>query len=93
MHDADFFARGVQYLDRFADCFRSGPHQDDHSGGVLRTLVFEQLIVAAGKFLEALHEGFDNAGDCLVIGVAGFPRLKIGIGVMRGAANEGVFGI
>ena len=92
-YQAHTLAAGVQVIHHFLDHVAGGAHGDDHAIGVGRAIVVKGLVGAAGNGGYPLH-GVDHNGRNIVIeGIAGFPVLEIGIGVLGCAALAGMLGI
>ena len=76
-----------------ASRLRARAHQDDDPFGVFRSLVIEEMILPAGQFGEGIHGRLHDARHFGIEGVHRLTRLKKGVRVMRGAADERVLGV
>ena len=67
-----------------------GPHHDDDPLGILRAIIVEDVIVAAGDLVDSLHVSFYDTGNGIVSLVVGFLSLEIHIRSLHRGAVDGV---
>ena len=72
--------------------FGAGAHHDDDALGVGRADVIEQVILAAGERRELVHRVLHDGGGGEVVRIAGFARLEVDVGILRGAADDRTVG-
>ncbi len=89
---AELFAFGVEGVDGFFGGAGAGTHEDDDAVGIGRAVVVEEAIGAAGLAGEAVHDVLHDGRAGEVKGVAGFAGLEEDIGILGGAAQDGVIG-
>ena len=90
--EADFFAAGGESLDGFVGGFGAGAHHDDDALGVGSADVIEKMIGAADDLGELVHGGLDFVGGGVVDGIDGLAHLEEDVGILRGAAKNGMIG-
>ena len=84
---------GVEVVDDLLGHVADGAHGDDDPVGVGSAIVVEQLIVGAQLGVDLAHVLLHDAGDGVVVGVAGLAVLEEDIAVLVGAAHDGVVGV
>ena len=89
---ADLLAGGEHGFHRLVRHFRAGAHHDDDALGIGRADVIEQVVLAAGDPGELVHRVLHDGGGGQVVGIAGFARLEVDVGILRGAADDGTVG-
>ena len=89
---ADLLAGGEQGFDGLLGHFGAGAHHDDDALGIGRADVIEQVVLAAGELGELVHRVLHDGGGGQVVGVAGFARLEVDVGILRGAADDRTVG-
>ena len=85
---ADFLAALVEVSGSFASSLGARSHQDHDTLGVRIAGIVEQVVAAASQFGELVHRRLDDSRHLEVVRIAGFAALKVGVGILRGAANE-----
>ena len=90
--EADLFAGGEHGFHGLVGHFGAGAHHDDEALGIGRAEVIEEVVLAAGDAGELIHRVLHDGGGGQVVGVAGFARLEVDVGILRGAADEGTVG-
>ena len=53
-------------------------------------MVVEELVVSAGEGVDVVHVVFDDGREVVVVGVGDFSFLEVDVGVLGGAADDGV---
>ena len=91
LEDAYFLALGNELIDGLLDGIGAGTHHDDDAIGVGRSDILEKLVGAAGEGGEFIHRLFDDLGRHGIELVDRFAPREIDIGVLAGAADEGLF--
>ena len=77
--DADhpnLLAAADQVINRFVDRVHARAHQDDDSLGLGMAMVVEQVVMPAGPIGEPVHGFLSDAGQFVIIEVAGFPAQR-----------------
>jgi hypothetical protein len=92
LQHAHLLAPGVQVIHHFGDGLATGAHHDDHAVGLGVAVIIVNLVLAAGELGVAVHFLLHDAGNLLVEGVDGLPRLEVDVGVLGRAADERVVG-
>ena len=92
LQDADLLAAAGQVLDGLVRGVRAGAHQDQHALGVGSAEVIEEPVLTAHDSRELVHHVLHDGGAGQVVGIDGLARLEVDIGVLGGAANEGMLG-
>ena len=90
---AHLFAVGVEVVDDLLGHVADGAHGDDDPLRVGGAVVVEQLVVGAQLGVDLAHVLLHDAGDGLVVGVAGLPMLEEDVPVLVGAAHHRVVGV
>ena len=77
-----------------SDLRRLGPRSDDdnHLFGVGSADVVEQPVLSTGDRGEAVHLALNDRRQGVVIGIAGLDPLKVGVGILGGAAQNRMVG-
>ena len=88
---AYLFAFGYQVIHGFLGSFCAGTHHNDDSVGIGSAIVVEQMVAAAGEFVDFLHVVFYSIRNGSHSLVAGFPALEEDIRVYGGAAGSRMF--
>ena len=89
---ADLFAGGEHGFHGLVGHFRAGAHHNDDALGIGRADVIEQVVLAAGDPGELVHRVLHDGGGGQVVRIAGFARLEVDVGILRGAADDGTVG-
>ena len=93
-HKAQFLAARLgEVVDGLPDGFAHGAHGDDDVFGVGGAVVVERQIVTAGQFADFAHIARHDVGNRVVVGIAGLAGLEEHVGVLVGAAGDGLVGI
>ncbi len=92
LEHADLLAARDEVLDGFLGGFRARAHEDDDALGIRRADVIEQLVLAAGELRELVHRVLHDGRAGQVERVHGLARLEVDVGVLRGAAEDGLVG-
>ena len=92
LEDADFLPLRIEPRGGFLGGLGAGADGDDHAIGLGVPDVIKEMVLAAGEGGEFVHEPLHDLRHVVVVGVAGFARLEVDVGVLRGAANAGVVG-
>ena len=93
LEQAHFFALVHQMVDDLLGRIAHRAHGDDDALGLRVAIVVEQAVVCACQLVDAAHGVLHHGGQRLVVGVGGFLGLEEDVGVLRRAAQGGVFGI
>ena len=72
--------------------FGAGTHHYYYALGIGGTDVVEKMIGAADDLGELIHRGLDFFGGGIVDGVDGFAHLEKDVGILGGAAQDGMLG-
>ncbi len=89
LEHAQLFAARVQILDSLLRDLAARAHNDDHTVGVRRADVVEQVILPPDDLGKLVHRFLDNARRGEIERIHCLARLKVHVGVLRGAANAG----
>ena len=65
-------------------------HDHDHFLRVRRAHIIEQMVLTPGQLCEPIHRLLDDGRRRLHVGIDRFTTLEVDIGVLRGAAHEGM---
>jgi hypothetical protein len=90
LHETDPLAAGIHPLHGLVSRLGSRPHHDEHAFRLRVAHVVEQAIGPACQRGEAVHRVLNQPGTVEVVGVGRFPRLEEGVGVLRGAPQNGM---
>ena len=90
--EADLFAGGEHGFHGLVGHFGAGAHDDDDALGIGRAEVVEEMVLTAGDAGELVHRVLHDGRGGQVVGVAGFARLEVDVGILGGAADEGTVG-
>ena len=93
LQHTDFLAARGQRFDGLARSLGAGTHQNENAFGVGRALIFEQLVVPPGQRRKAGHRAVDDSRHLGVERADRLSRLEEGVGVLRRAPDERVFGV
>ena len=85
---ADLFTLAVQVVDGFLDDVADRAHRHDDAVGVRGAVVVEQVVLAAGEFLDLGHVGLDDFGNRFIVGVGNFALLEVNVRVLGRAPNH-----
>ena len=86
-------AVGVEVVDDLLGHVADGAHGDDDPVGVGHAVVVEQLVIGAQLGVDLAHVLFHDAGDGVVVLVAGLAVLEEDVAVLMGAAHHGALGV
>ena len=86
--EADFLSVLVHVVDGFARYGSAGAHDDYYAFGVGRSVVVEEVVLAARDLREFVHRGLEDVGHVRVVAVGAFSGLEEYVGVLRGSADE-----
>ncbi len=89
---AHFFLAGAQVRHHFLHRLGARTHEHDHALGIGRAHIVEQAVMTPGQFGEAVHRLLDDGRAGKVGGIDALTRLEVRIGIVSGAANEGMIG-
>ena len=90
---ANLLAGGIEVIADLHQGVAGGAHGDDHILGIGGAVVVEGLIVGAQLLVDLIHVFDHNAGNLVIVGVAGLAGLEEDIGVLSGALNMGMVGV
>ena len=91
--DTHLLALGRQVIDRLFDGLGHRPHRNDDVLGILGTVIYERLVVAAGDLRDLLHGVGHHVGHGVVELVRSLARLEIDVGILSRTAGHGVLGV
>ena len=91
--DTHLLAFGHEVIDRLLDGLGHRTHRNNDVLGILRTIIYERLVFAAGDLRKLLHGVGHHVGHGVVELVRSLARLKINVGVLGRTAGHGVFGV
>src|SRR5699024_6283094 len=91
-HDTHLLSLRTEVIHRLLQGLGHGPHRDDDSFGIRRTVIGERLVVAAGDGIDLLHRLVHHVRYGIVETVGRLTGLEIDVGVLGGTARYGVFG-
>ena len=86
LHHADLAALRVQIVNSLLDRFGSRAHDNDNFFCVRRTVVVEQLVVAAGQLVNFVHVVLNGVGHDSGLDVCALLALEVNVGVYVVAA-------
>ena len=86
LQQADLLALGAQQVHDLTGGLAGGAHHDDDALGLLIAVVVEQMVVAAGDFVDPLHVGLHDRRDLQVVRVVGLLGLVVDVGALHGGA-------
>ena len=70
----------------------AGTHHDDHALGIGRAYIVEQVILTSDDMEKLVHDCLHLFRAGVVVRVTCFTRLKIDVGILCGAAQDGMVG-
>ena len=88
--DTHLLAARGKVFDGFLGGFGSRSHQDDDPLGIRRAHVVEEVIGTPHEAREFIHLFLDDGRAGFIERVHGLTRLEENVGVLGGAADEGV---
>ena len=86
----DLFPLAIQVVDGFLDDVARRAHRHNDAVGVRRAVIVEQMILAAGQFLDLGHIGLDDLGNRVIVGVGDFTLLEVDVRILRGSPHHRV---
>ena len=90
-HDTHLLALRTEIIHRLLQRFGHGPHRDDNSVGIRRTVVGERLVVAARNGVDLLHRLVHHIGHGIVETIGRLAGLEVDVGILCGTARYRVF--
>ena len=91
--DTHLLALRDQVVDRLLDSLGHRTHGDNHVLGILGSIIYERLVVAARDLRNLLHGVGHHVGNRIVELIGSLARLEIDVGVLGRTAGHGVFGV
>ena len=80
----------IQIINRLVGGLCAGTHHDDHALGIGCAHVVEQVIGTPHDLGKLIHHRLDLIRTGVVVRIAGFPRLKVDVGILCGTAQHGM---
>ena len=93
IYHADLLAGGVQIIADFHQGVTGGAHGDHDVLGIGSAIVVEGLVVGAQLFVDLVHILDHDAGDLIIMRIAGLTGLEEDIGVLCRALDMGMVGV
>ncbi len=76
--------RYIQVIDGFLYGLTDGTHGNDNMFRVRRTVIIKQSVLCTDAPVDFFHIVFHGIREGIVIRIAGFPGLKVNVGVLGG---------
>ena len=90
---AGLFAFLIQVINGFHSRLAYGTHSDYDALCVFCAVVVKEMMLATGDFRHLSHSFFNEVGNGVVIFIGNFAALEVDVGVLRGAADNGMIGV